>query len=356
MLEAIIAFMPIKEDHVAIGSIDCSKEMRKNFATSSQSFKCDICGNISDILKPRVVGNDKKEEDVKSKQGEDVKEKSDNNNGNKDDKKDSGKDDIKEDINDDNKESNEEIAATLKDIITSFNKDKVSDININDSTDKLNTLDDIISTQHHQPSIQINKNINNNPTIDYFSNNTNQIPTQNTTININTQATTNTSTTTNNTPKPPSQTKPQPTLHEKQHIPPFYDEFLEEFSFYKIQNTIKCHYTKSKEEIDTEIKHLQTHPQPPLKPTQTSHPSPSPTTTPYTSPFKPFPSIETPPNVDPPSDLETKIKQRIYFNKVLTREKYGKIKKEKLRNLNITMMIVMISIILLYYIITKFIY
>ena len=96
MLEAIIAFMPIKEDHVAIGSIDCSKEMRKNFATSSQSFKCDICGNISDILKPRVVSNDKKEEDVKSKQGEDVKEKSDNNNGNKDDKKDSGKDDIKE--------------------------------------------------------------------------------------------------------------------------------------------------------------------------------------------------------------------------------------------------------------------
>ena len=353
MLEAIIAFMPIKEDHVAIGSIDCSKEMRKNFAMSSQSFKCDICGNISDILKPRVVGNDKKEEDVKSKQGEDVKEKSDNNNGNKDDKKDNGKDDIKEGINDDNKESNEEIAATLKDIITSFNKDKVSDTNINDSTDKLNTLDDIIGTQYHQPSIQINKNINNNPTIDYFSNNTIQIPSQNTATNINRHTTTNIPT--NNTPKPPSQTKTQPTLHEQQHIHPFYDEFLEEFSFYKIQNTIKCHYTKSKEEIDTEIKHLQTQPQPPLKSTPIS-PSASQPTSSYFSPLKHFPSFETPPPVEPPSDLETKIKQRIYFNKVLTREKYDKTKKEKMRNLNITMMIVMVSIILLYYLITKFIY
>ena len=347
MLEAIIAFMPIKEDHVAIGSIDCSKEMRKNFATSSQSFKCDICGNISDILKPRVVGRDKKEEDVKE---------SGDNNGNMDDKKDNGKDDVKESISDDNKESNEEVAETLKDIITSFNKDNVNETNINDGTDKLNTLDDIISTQsqYHQPSIQINKNINNNPTIDYFSSNTNRVLNQSTTTsNINTQTTT----TTNNTPKPTSQTQTQPTLHEQQHIPPFYDEFLEEFSFYKIQNTIKCHYTKSKEEIDTEIKHLQTNPQPPLKSTPTSHPSSSAFHTPSSSssPLKPFPSIETPP-IDPPSDLETKIKQRIYFNKVLTREKYDKIKKEKLRNLNITMMIVMISIILLYDIITKFIY
>ena len=347
MLEAIIAFMPIKEDHVAIGSIDCSKEMRKNFATSSQSFKCDICGNISDILKPRVVGKDKKEEDVKE---------SGDNNGNMGDKKDNGKDDIKESISDDNKESNEEVAETLKDIITSFNKDNVNETNINDGTDKLNTLDDIISTQsqYHQPSIQINKNINNNPTIDYFSSNTNRVLNQSTTTsNINTQTTT----TTNNTPKPTSQTQTQPTLHEQQHIPPFYDEFLEEFSFYKIQNTIKCHYTKSKEEIDTEIKHLQTNPQPPLKSTPTSHPSSSAFHTPSSSssPLKPFPSIETPP-IDPPSDLETKIKQRIYFNKVLTREKYDKIKKEKLRNLNITMMIVMISIILLYDIITKFIY
>ena len=349
MLEAIIAFMPIKEDHDAIGSIDCSKDMRKNFATMSQNFKCDICGNISDILKPRVVVKDKKEEDVTSKQDEDGKDNNDNNKVN--DNKDNVKDDNKDSMNDDNKESNEELAASLKDIITSFNKDKVNETNINDNTLRLNTLDDIINTKHHQPSVQINKNINNNPTTDFLSDDTNKLPNQSTTTNINTQTTQ----TINNTPNLPSQTQTQPTPHKQQHIPPFYDEFLEEFSYYKIQNTIKCHYTKSKEEIDTEIKHLQTHPQPPLKPIPTSHPSPSPMTTPYTSPFKPFPSIETPP-VDPPSDLETKIKQRIYFNKFLTREKYDKIKKEKLRNLNITMMIVMISIILLYYIITKFIY
>lgn len=342
MLEAIIAFMPIKEDHDAIGSVDCSKEMRKNFATMSQNFKCDICGNISNILKPRVVVKDKKEEDTTTKSNEDVKDNSGDNNKNDNDNKDVRKDNIKESVKDD-KASNEEIAASLKDIITSFNTDKVNETNINDNTSKLNTLDDIINT-NHQPSI---KNINNNPTIDFLSDSKQD----KTTTNINTNATVN------NTSNPSSQTQPT-SYDQQQHIPPFYEEFLDEFSYYKIQNTIRCHYTKSKEEIDSEIKHLQNRPQPPLTSTiirPSTIPSVAPGS-PRSSLLKQFPSFETPPPEETTSELETKIKQRIYFNKVLTREKYDKTKKEKLRNLNITMMIVMVSIILLYYSITKFIY
>ena len=61
MLEAIIAFFPVKEDHDAIGAIDSSIESRKHFAKLSLKYKCDICGPIANILKPieKVENNDK---------------------------------------------------------------------------------------------------------------------------------------------------------------------------------------------------------------------------------------------------------------------------------------------------------
>ena len=52
MLEAIIAFFPIKEDHDAIGALESSTESRKYYAKQSIKYKCDICGPISNILKP----------------------------------------------------------------------------------------------------------------------------------------------------------------------------------------------------------------------------------------------------------------------------------------------------------------
>ena len=52
MLEAIIAFFPIKEDHDAIGALESSTESRKYYAKQSIKYKCDICGPIANILKP----------------------------------------------------------------------------------------------------------------------------------------------------------------------------------------------------------------------------------------------------------------------------------------------------------------
>ena len=62
MLEAIIAFFPVKEEHNAIGALDSSVESRKHFAKLSVKYKCDICGPIADLLKPiqKTENNDKK--------------------------------------------------------------------------------------------------------------------------------------------------------------------------------------------------------------------------------------------------------------------------------------------------------
>ena len=63
MLEAIIAFFPVKEDHDAIGAINSSPENRKNLAKLSIKYKCDVCGPIANLLKPieKIENNDKNE-------------------------------------------------------------------------------------------------------------------------------------------------------------------------------------------------------------------------------------------------------------------------------------------------------
>ena len=62
MLEAIIAFFPVKEDHDAIGALDSSVESRKHFAKLSIKYKCDVCGPIANLLKPieKMTNSDKK--------------------------------------------------------------------------------------------------------------------------------------------------------------------------------------------------------------------------------------------------------------------------------------------------------
>ncbi len=44
ILEAIIAFFPVKEDHSAIGAIDYPIEIRKKLAVASQKWSCEKCG------------------------------------------------------------------------------------------------------------------------------------------------------------------------------------------------------------------------------------------------------------------------------------------------------------------------
>ena len=80
MLEAIIAFFPIKEDHDAIGALESSTEMRKYYAKQSIKYKCDICGPIANILKPIEKF---KNSDNKSNNNNEKEEKNDENVENK---------------------------------------------------------------------------------------------------------------------------------------------------------------------------------------------------------------------------------------------------------------------------------
>jgi ubiquitin-conjugating enzyme E2 J1 len=66
MLEAIIAFFPVKEDHDAIGALDSSIESRKHFAKLSIKYRCDTCGPIAKLLKPidKMINGDKNNNEI----------------------------------------------------------------------------------------------------------------------------------------------------------------------------------------------------------------------------------------------------------------------------------------------------
>ena len=81
MLEAIIAFFPVKEEHNAIGALDSSVESRKHFAKLSVKYKCDICGPIADLLKPiqKTENNDKKNNTRKNSNSNNLENKNNKN-------------------------------------------------------------------------------------------------------------------------------------------------------------------------------------------------------------------------------------------------------------------------------------
>ena len=68
MLEAIIAFMPIQEDHQAIGALNYPIETRKKFALASKDYKCDVCGPVKKIVednfKKDIIDNSKKDNNL----------------------------------------------------------------------------------------------------------------------------------------------------------------------------------------------------------------------------------------------------------------------------------------------------
>ncbi len=88
MLEAIIAFFPIKEDHDAIGALESSVENRKYYAKQSIKYKCDICGPIAKILKPidKITTNSNANNENDNKNGNENKNENDNDNNNNENK------------------------------------------------------------------------------------------------------------------------------------------------------------------------------------------------------------------------------------------------------------------------------
>ena len=81
MLEAIIAFFPVKEDHDAIGALDSSVESRKHFAKLSIKYKCDVCGPIANLLKPieKMTNSDKKNNNSNNENNNNIDNKNNNN-------------------------------------------------------------------------------------------------------------------------------------------------------------------------------------------------------------------------------------------------------------------------------------
>ena len=84
MLEAIIAFFPVKEDHDAIGAIDSSIESRKHFAKLSIKYRCDTCGPIAKLLKPidKMMNNNDKNNNINNENKNNLDNKNINNNKN----------------------------------------------------------------------------------------------------------------------------------------------------------------------------------------------------------------------------------------------------------------------------------
>lgn len=64
MLNAIISFFPVKENHDSIGSIDYPIEVRKKFAQSSKKWKCDQCGVIVNLLPEKKPKENFQEKEV----------------------------------------------------------------------------------------------------------------------------------------------------------------------------------------------------------------------------------------------------------------------------------------------------
>ena len=88
MLEAIIAFFPVREDHDAIGALESSVENRKYYAKQSLKYKCDICGPIAKLLKPiekisnNNNNNDNKNEAKNENENENINNENKNNSNN----------------------------------------------------------------------------------------------------------------------------------------------------------------------------------------------------------------------------------------------------------------------------------
>jgi len=59
MLNAIISFFPVKENHDSIGAIDYPTEVRKKYVQSSKKWKCDHCGPIINLLSEIKVKSEK---------------------------------------------------------------------------------------------------------------------------------------------------------------------------------------------------------------------------------------------------------------------------------------------------------
>ena len=252
MLEAIIAFMPIQEDHQAIGALNYPIETRKKFALASKDYKCDVCGPVKNI----VENNFKK----------DINDNSKNNNNNLKNDNDSDKKNEKENIvekvvllddkiksdfnieNSDNKFENEN-----KEFLDNKNKNeeknndmdfvKVKDSKIDDNVNlKKNKSENINFSEEFKKLRQSQyENILKKPKSDNIDNKIEKEKEDNKFLKIE---------------KKESKENILNEINEEENINDnlIESEFNDEVDFNLVQNTIKFHGNKSNEEIENELK------------------------------------------------------------------------------------------------------
>ena len=157
MLEAIIAFFPVKEDHDAIGALDSSVESRKHFAKLSIKYKCDVCGPIANLLKPieKSENNDK---------NNNAKKNSNNNVDNKNNKN-TKINNIFNNIKKDGDSSSNSSLASNQTGKFKFKRDKANSIDnskqiINNINNKIEEKENIITNNQYDKDISTD--INNN--------------------------------------------------------------------------------------------------------------------------------------------------------------------------------------------------
>ena len=228
MLEAIIAFFPVKEDHDAIGAIDSSVESRKHFAKLSLKYKCDTCGPIANLLKPI----EKMENSDKNNNGTDNKNNSGNNNSgeNKNNKNIKvGQFNIKKEAD---SSSNSSLASNQTGKFK-FKRDKTNSNNNNNIViNKKENEKDIIK----EKEIIINNNtndININNDINIINNNNNNNESNNINSNINNRILNNINI----------------DSEQNQLIKSIYDDI----EYLDIKKSIQFHENKTNEEIESKL-------------------------------------------------------------------------------------------------------
>lgn len=335
MLEAIIAFMPIKEDHEAIGAVDFPTEIRKTLAKNSQHFKCDECGLVADLLPPKV-----KKVEQKPQQNTDNNKQYNNNS---------------EDIN-------ENVSINKPTITeTSFEKNKSS--NLNQESKPLNTLNDLITSPQIENLIQSQK-IESKQSIKNEqpgNKQDSQINKKGVKVNFqeyfkklhekeekNKEERETKQEEIINTSVPPNETQEE----KKQNIeedndsfnesPSTFDsDFAEEFDFYEVQKTIQCYYNKPKIEIEKELNEKNSSDQSNFErfnPFKVSKEEKS-------IPIDYTPKKKSEKEIALLSQLLKKEKNMMKF---YSRVQYDKTKKESMKKLNLTMIGIISLVTILY--------
>lgn len=342
MLEAIIAFMPIKEDHEAIGAVDYPTEVRKAFAKNSVNFKCEECGLVSKLLHEKK----KKEEVISTSKTEKEKEKevttNEQNNNKKEKEKKVNFQEYFKQLHENEKKPKEEIDCVEEEEIhiTSFpeKKEKVF-IGLNSSRD--------FDKEASFPPKKEELFNNTNSKLDTLENKIKEIEIKD---NKESQETKAPEIIENKESKDKIQNKDETEkkVEEKDNKDSsdestFDDFFNEDIELNFVRKSIKCHYDNSKEEIEKQIKLDET-----IK--KVNMPSFQPS---VNDKSKEKESTKAVPEEAVKNEKDIKVLKELLNKektiiKYYSRIQYQKTQKESLKKFNIVMGIIISSVTLIY--------